>query len=552
MHRRPRSSASAGSTSSSTTPEPTRTTARRSASTRPATTRRSRSTCAGPLFWSQVAYEQAFKDKPGVIINIASVGGLRTEFGLGVYNLTKAALIHLTRQLAGELGPTRVVGIAPGLVKTDFAGFLVENFGDELAARMPTQRLGEPGGHRQPGHVPGQRSGQLDHRRHVRDRRRRRGGPEPLMTVESSFPIITTPDLERALGFYRDLLGGRRRLRLPARGPAGVRVDGPRDVAPRVRPRPLVDLAADAAHRPVDLHRRLRRRSSAPCAPPAARSIEEPTDEPWGERVAHVTDPDGNRIIVGQRLDSTRSFTRRRGGAARGGGPCRARCAGSSRRAPGAAGHRTAPASALTASRSVVERRRAAGRRHDDGRDDLPPLVVRRTAVTATSTTPGRSRSTASTGSGQTFSPPVMMRSPARPVDVQAPVVEPAGRCRRSPTSRRRRAGRCRRGRRAAASDRGGGSAVGVDADLDAVEWPTVVDDTAAGLGHAVRRDDVRRAVGWRARRRRARWCGTPPGRCAAAPSARATRGSRRRRSTSTGSNDGSTRQRRAHAPSLA
>ena len=98
----------------------------------------------GPLFWSQVAWDKAFKDKPGVIINIASVGGLRTEFGLGVYNVTKAALIHLTRQLAGELGPTRVVGIAPGLVKTDFAAYLVENFGDDLAARMPTQRLGDP------------------------------------------------------------------------------------------------------------------------------------------------------------------------------------------------------------------------------------------------------------------------------------------------------------------------------------------------------------------------------------------------------------------------
>ena len=79
-----------------------------------------------------------------MILNIASVGGLRVEFGLGVYNVTKAALIHLTRQLAGELGPTRVVGIAPGLVQTDFASCLVENFGEALAATMPTQRLGEP------------------------------------------------------------------------------------------------------------------------------------------------------------------------------------------------------------------------------------------------------------------------------------------------------------------------------------------------------------------------------------------------------------------------
>jgi NAD(P)-dependent dehydrogenase (short-subunit alcohol dehydrogenase family) len=98
----------------------------------------------GPLFWCQAAHQQAFAMSPGVIINIASVGGLRAEAGLGVYNLTKAALIHLTRQLAGELGPTRVVGIAPGLVQTDFAAFLVDNFGERLAARLPLKRLGEP------------------------------------------------------------------------------------------------------------------------------------------------------------------------------------------------------------------------------------------------------------------------------------------------------------------------------------------------------------------------------------------------------------------------
>ena len=99
----------------------------------------------GPVFWCKAAYEQVFEEHPGVIINIASVGGLRNDGGaLGIYNLTKAALIHFTRQLAGEIGPTRVVGIAPGLVKTDFASVLVENFGDSLAARMPTGRLGEP------------------------------------------------------------------------------------------------------------------------------------------------------------------------------------------------------------------------------------------------------------------------------------------------------------------------------------------------------------------------------------------------------------------------
>lgn len=97
-----------------------------------------------PIFWTQAAYEHAMKDKPGVIINIASVGGLRAESGLGVYNLTKAAIIHLTRQLAGEIGPNRVVGIAPGLVQTDFAAYLVDNFGESLAARLPLERLGDP------------------------------------------------------------------------------------------------------------------------------------------------------------------------------------------------------------------------------------------------------------------------------------------------------------------------------------------------------------------------------------------------------------------------
>jgi len=98
----------------------------------------------GPLFWCQAVWEAWMIDHPGVIINIASVGGLRAEGNLGVYNLTQAALIHLTKHLAGELGLTRVVGIAPGLVQTDFAQMLVDNFGDALAKRLPTTRLGVP------------------------------------------------------------------------------------------------------------------------------------------------------------------------------------------------------------------------------------------------------------------------------------------------------------------------------------------------------------------------------------------------------------------------
>jgi NAD(P)-dependent dehydrogenase (short-subunit alcohol dehydrogenase family) len=98
----------------------------------------------GPLFWCQAAWEAAMKEKPGVIVNVASVGGMRAEAGLGIYNVTKAALIHLTRQLASELGPTRVVGVAPGLIDTDFSSYLVENFGERLAGQLPLRRLGRP------------------------------------------------------------------------------------------------------------------------------------------------------------------------------------------------------------------------------------------------------------------------------------------------------------------------------------------------------------------------------------------------------------------------
>ena len=61
------------------------------------------------------------------------------------FDVTKAALIHLTKQLAPELGPkVRVNAICPGLIKTDFARMLWEGErGDEVATAYPLGRLGE-------------------------------------------------------------------------------------------------------------------------------------------------------------------------------------------------------------------------------------------------------------------------------------------------------------------------------------------------------------------------------------------------------------------------
>ncbi len=98
-----------------------------------------------PLLWTQLAWQKYMKENGSVVINISSVGGLSTNPVLGVYDVTKAALIHLTKQLAPELGPmVRVNAICPGLIKTDFARLLWEGErGAEVAKAYPLGRLGE-------------------------------------------------------------------------------------------------------------------------------------------------------------------------------------------------------------------------------------------------------------------------------------------------------------------------------------------------------------------------------------------------------------------------
>ncbi|MEX0665711.1 MAG: SDR family oxidoreductase [Acidimicrobiia bacterium] len=99
----------------------------------------------GPLVWTQEAWRAGMRDAGGSVVNVVSIGGLRHDSGIGVYNVTKAALVHLTKVLAAELAPgVRVNAIAPGLVKTDFARALWEPAEDLVAATMPLERLGEP------------------------------------------------------------------------------------------------------------------------------------------------------------------------------------------------------------------------------------------------------------------------------------------------------------------------------------------------------------------------------------------------------------------------
>jgi NAD(P)-dependent dehydrogenase (short-subunit alcohol dehydrogenase family) len=99
----------------------------------------------GVVLWSQLVWKASMSRHGGAIVNVASVGGLLTEPGIGYYNATKAAVIHLTRQLAAELAPTvRVNGVAPGVVRTHLAKALWENYEEQLNAALPLGRIGEP------------------------------------------------------------------------------------------------------------------------------------------------------------------------------------------------------------------------------------------------------------------------------------------------------------------------------------------------------------------------------------------------------------------------
>jgi NAD(P)-dependent dehydrogenase (short-subunit alcohol dehydrogenase family) len=95
--------------------------------------------------WTKLAWHRSMSERGGAIVNIASVGGMVTEHGIGYYNATKAAVIHLSRQFAMELAPrVRVNCIAPGLVKTHLARALWENNEEQIGKYMPLGRIGEP------------------------------------------------------------------------------------------------------------------------------------------------------------------------------------------------------------------------------------------------------------------------------------------------------------------------------------------------------------------------------------------------------------------------
>ena len=97
------------------------------------------------LSWVQQAHRGWLGEHGGAIVNVSSVAGLRPAPGIGWYGVSKAMLVHLTEELAVELGPgIRVNAVAPAIVKTIFATALYEGREEKVAATYPLKRLGVP------------------------------------------------------------------------------------------------------------------------------------------------------------------------------------------------------------------------------------------------------------------------------------------------------------------------------------------------------------------------------------------------------------------------
>lgn len=84
----------------------------------------------------------------GAIVNTASVNALHPGDRQGIYSITKAAVVNMTKAFAKECGPLgiRVNALLPGLTRTKFAGALFENkdIYDQWVSNIPLRRHGEP------------------------------------------------------------------------------------------------------------------------------------------------------------------------------------------------------------------------------------------------------------------------------------------------------------------------------------------------------------------------------------------------------------------------
>lgn len=99
-----------------------------------------------PIELMQLVSRQMIRQKSGVIINMASVGGIEAQPGYLAYGSSKSSLIWATRSIAKELAPygIRVNAIAPGLIKTDMGLYKSDEELRKTIERTPMKRMGLP------------------------------------------------------------------------------------------------------------------------------------------------------------------------------------------------------------------------------------------------------------------------------------------------------------------------------------------------------------------------------------------------------------------------
>lgn len=101
-----------------------------------------------PFELSRLCYPYLRKSSNASVINISSIGGLSPEEGLGIYSVSKAALLSLTKVYAKEWGSSgiRVNAICPGLIQTKFSEALWSNekIMNSILQQLPIKRAGEP------------------------------------------------------------------------------------------------------------------------------------------------------------------------------------------------------------------------------------------------------------------------------------------------------------------------------------------------------------------------------------------------------------------------
>ena len=102
----------------------------------------------GPFELAKLVHSSMVARGGGSIINISSIGGLSPEAMLGIYSVSKAAIISLTKVMAKEWGPDgiRTNVICPGLIKTKFSEALWSNekILHSVMRQQPLAMLAEP------------------------------------------------------------------------------------------------------------------------------------------------------------------------------------------------------------------------------------------------------------------------------------------------------------------------------------------------------------------------------------------------------------------------